>query len=1434
MGFQELALLLLLILPLCSSRNVFYVTPTPDTPCPAEPCHTLAEYVDHAEWYFTSNTSFKFLPGNHTLAESLSIKDVTNLALQANNPTPTPAASKIICSQPAFVSFDNVSKLHISSLAFISCGDGGSNAAVSLDSVNGSLIHFCEFQNSTQLGDGGGIAIKNSSIYLSFNSFINNIAKRGSGMYVYNSAVTITGSQFTDNIGSLDYGGGVYVESSVVDFDLNNFVKNVGFFGGAVYVTLSSVNFTLNFFEEHYGSSVYLESSKARFTRNTFRNNTAVNTSGAAVHTYDSYATFTGDSFTDNFADLLGGAVAVTNFSTVNFFRSSFQNNVANMFGGGAGVSYSAVNFTECSFIGNGATSGGSVASIQSEVNFITCDFSNSSAENGGAVYLTSILNFPTLSNILASTFINNTASFSGSGVYVYNSSVSIYGSVFMDNIVKYNIYTGSTVYVENSVAEFNVTTFMRNGILSVICVIRGLVSFTANIFTNQQSTVGVLLEKSVANFTNNIFTNNSRSPVFGFTFGAAVEVSRSFVTFTGDRFTGNNAGTGGAVGVFSAGPGYSTVSFFRNTFMNNSAVNFGGAVEVGSDIVNFTECVFVGNSANYTGGGVHVLDADSQVVFINCNFRNNFAGASGGALALSGNVTICGNSTVEDNRALYGGGGITVLDSLFYEANLTVTGNFLCKGNTADYGGCLAVGAGTVNISGGSEFEQNSANVYGGGIYAAASDLNLEGQNISFTHNSALSGGALLLASDSYVHLQSSTVVEFVHNSARKTGGAIEVQQGNPADNCVNYYTYVLPVPLSFCFFTVACSYDDTRLYFKDNTAMEGGGDIYGGSINNCSINLCDRGRRYGYPVFNEITSPKTETLSISSLPLHVYGCNESSNSPKIVYPGATLRVSVIAKGQRNGTISAVIKSDHTQGSVRINALQTVQSIPAECTSLMYTIFSLLTEDEVEFSLYAEGPCPQKQSYHFLHLKILECPPGFELSKVKQSCVCDSRLQPYTTVCYIDNGTVLRDGNFWVGYDNTSTSKGVILNSHCPFEYCVSEAIVLRVNDSDKQCENNRVGLLCGKCRENFSVVFGSSRCQYCTSGNQLKLLFLFVFAGIALVLVLFTLKLTVTVGTINGLIFYANLVQVNSSIFYPPGTHNILTVFIAWLNLDLGVEACFYSGMDTYAKTWLQFVFPIYVLALVGIIILFSHMSTGKIARKVNKNATSVLATLFLQSYAKFLLTAIAAMSVTYLDYPNGSTVAVWLYDGNIGYLKGKHIPLFVTAIAFFLFLLFPYTLLLFLGQWLPTYSCLGKIKPFLDAYYTPYTSGHRYWTGLLLLARCSLFLSFVILGNVGISLLATSSIIIGLFTLALLTGRVFKNPYIGALEGSFLLNLGVLAATTYHINLAGGNQAAATFTSIGIAFVTFIGIVAYHIFLQMKDMNYAWYSRPHSTKR
>ena len=165
--------------------------------------------------------------------------------------------------------------------------------------------------------------------------------------------------------------------------------------------------------------------------------------------------------------------------------------------------------------------------------------------------------------------------------------------------------------------------------------------------------------------------------------------------------------------------------------------------------------------------------------------------------------------------------------------------------------------------------------------------------------------------------------------------------------------------------------------------------------------------------------------------------------------------------------------------------------------------------------------------------------------------------------------------------------------------------------------------------------------------SNSYLSLLVAFVFAGIALVLLLLVLRLTVAAGTINGLIFYANILAVNSAIFFQSQIKienvptrliaNVLSVFIAWLNLDLGIEIRFYSGIDAY-KTWMQFAFLLYVWALVGMIIAGSHYS-GRVASMFGRNPITVMATLFLLPYAKLLHTVIAARSYTYLEYHNNS---------------------------------------------------------------------------------------------------------------------------------------------------------------------------------------------------
>jgi len=454
--------------------------------------------------------------------------------------------------------------------------------------------------------------------------------------------------------------------------------------------------------------------------------------------------------------------------------------------------------------------------------------------------------------------------------------------------------------------------------------------------------------------------------------------------------------------------------------------------------------------------------------------------------------------------------------------------------------------------------------------------------------------------------------------------------------------------------------------------------------------------------------------------------------------------------------------------------------------------------------------------------------------------CNCVPVLADNGVKCHIDYQTIHRQTPTWIGYhfDAENVGDGIIFHKHCPLDFCksydVNVSTTIELIYQDEQCNSNRTGFLCGACPHTLSLVLGSSKCLPCSNVNLL-LLIPFALAGLLLVVFLIACNLTVSEGTINGLIFYANIVQINSQIFFN-AEHvtfltELLTIFIAWLNLDLGIQTCFYDGMDAYAKTWLQFAFPIYIWLIAGLIIFLSKNTT--IAKLIGTNAVKVLATLFLLSYAKLQRTIIVACSFTIISYSTAEESVewpVWLHNVNVSYLRGKHIPLFIVAVVFGVLTL-PYTFILLFVQWLQKKSNIKlfrwvqKIMPLLDAYAGPYKDRYRFWTGLLLLIRIIIFTSFAanLQGEPQLNLMVTTLACIFLLMLGwIFTDGIYKAWPLNILESSFFVNLAVLSAATAYIISGEGQseasaQSAVTYTSVSVALITFIGILLYHIYKQ-----------------
>ena len=419
---------------------------------------------------------------------------------------------------------------------------------------------------------------------------------------------------------------------------------------------------------------------------------------------------------------------------------------------------------------------------------------------------------------------------------------------------------------------------------------------------------------------------------------------------------------------------------------------------------------------------------------------------------------------------------------------------------------------------------------------------------------------------------------------------------------------------------------------------------------------------------------------------------------------------------------------------------------------------------------------------------------------------------------CHIRDQTISRSGLIWISTNGNET----VAASNCPYNYCNREKIYMTLQDSDSQCNFNHSGTLCGGCQPGLSLALGTNQCLHC-SNTHIAFLLPFALAGIVLVCFIKVIDLTISQGTLNGLMFYANVVKVNEYLLYNEEQTNPLAVFIACLNLDLGIETCFFNGLTAYGKTWLQFVFPVYIWSIAGLIIILAKYS-DRVAKVVGNNSVPVLATLFLLSYAKLLRTIITALSFTLLSTTHGRK-AVWSADGNLDYLGPKHAPLLAVAAATLLFLWLPYTLLLFLGQWLHRCNCrlitrmMMKIKPFLDAHYGPLNGNHRYWFGALLLVKTVILLIS--------SLVPTNRAIITIYSITVcasvlvtcLTIGVYRRVAVATFNAVWFANLGLLSASHMFTTFEERNSFLAMKCLFGLAFAQFIGLIFFKVLVIIK---------------
>ncbi|XP_064388895.1 uncharacterized protein LOC135336950 [Halichondria panicea] len=1292
----------------------------------------------------------------------------------------------------------------------LSGGDKLTLSFLSGDHLLSEMLYICNFREVI-------IAGQNATI---------NANTTGRAVYLSNiRALSIEGLNFTgagDKKSSGYISQELYIdECSLVDLKLLKLESCTLWITTITHVVTVKIEQVLFVNDTSTDRALYVKADIVCIEKSDFFNN-----NGGAVYIYSKQTVINDSRFTSNTGTTYGGAVEVAS-SSVTISWCNFTNNSVYYSGGaiyasdfyysGGGISAVNVSISFCNFMDNIAEYGGAISTFRTNLFISNCALLNNSAiRDGGAINIW----FGSVS-ISDSELAYNSAERSGGAILVLNGELLISDSKLTNNKAPSGgailVYTGtisvSKVMFKNNSADIGGVFFVADGTVIISDSL-----LTNNRATQQDGVIAVAIS-TLINTNTSIFDNLEGENI--------IYVVHSNLSFTGVNNVSNNVNPVYALS--------SRVEFNGPTTLSNNRGVQGGAIRaVQSQIYINAEGVVISNNTATFGGGVFLRES-TLFVHYPIEISHNTAQNGGGIYAYSSEIEF--NSKVTTGSLLNCQFVLCTCSDM--KAVLFVS--IIDRNDAQNGGGIYAVASNIKAFSHAHiQVKSNSANNSGGGMYLQQSsriyilkqDLELElGKTLvilEIQNNTAQYGGGIFVADSTESGVCRG---EDVTTAGDLTQTECFIQTLNLYGFDINFikivYNLLQSIPSSpeevKCLNSKSINYCNT--FLTNNTASQSGADIYGGLFDRCTVDVSAElsSSDNGFEYLNNTV----HYSSIASKAVRVKLCNTTKQTIS-VRKGQAFTISVMAVDQAgnpmiNATIHSFVITESGVG--RLKEGQAQQEVGNQCTELEYNVFSQDSSAQVE--LYAEGPCNNLGiSRQILNIYFQKCNCSIGLQPIQSSieckCDCDPVLQQeyQITNCSEENGTIKLESNnnIWIGVTNTTNGSGYVV-SNCTFDYCVLKPVNISLSNPDEQCAYNRSGVLCGECEPGLSLVLGTSRCELC-SNSYLLLLLPFALAGIVLVVFILVFNITVATGTIHGLIFYTNILAANQSIFIP--FHNHLTVFISWVNLDLGIETCFYDGMNSQAKVLLQIVFPAYLFLLMFLIIIVSKYFDSFAKLLSNRNPVAALGTLVLLSYSKLLRFIIAALQHRVLDYPDGTSDIVWMYDGNVQYFTSGHVPRFVFA-AIILISGVVFTVVLFFGQWFPRCSKWKLMKwtkntkyiGFMDAYYAPFTPKHRYWVGLLLFSFIAHNIITALALDTSLPVLSAGVLSVGLISWKLLNNRLYKNKIRDSLETLYLLNIVCLAFGTSFVKDTRKNQSALANTSMAISFVIFAITLCYHFF-------------------
>jgi predicted outer membrane repeat protein/parallel beta-helix repeat protein len=273
----------------------------------------------------------------------------------------------------------------------------GGNADIFTDRNGGGLLNEygspqiinCTFSKNSAQYYGGAIYNYYSSPILVNCTFILNSAGYGGGIYNYRGDTNLDNCVFIDNKSNSSGGGINNSEGSSIITNCTFIDNKSNSAGGGINnsgdnLTINNCTFTGNRAEDN-GGGIYCSVVNSSLTNCVFSKNSA-DYAGGGIYFNDSDPNLTGCSFIENSARYGGGLY--NNDSNLKLTYCKFIANAGYDYGGGmCNLNNNNLSLNNCIIIANRANSyGGGMYNNSSDLSFTNCTFTGNSARNGSTI----------------------------------------------------------------------------------------------------------------------------------------------------------------------------------------------------------------------------------------------------------------------------------------------------------------------------------------------------------------------------------------------------------------------------------------------------------------------------------------------------------------------------------------------------------------------------------------------------------------------------------------------------------------------------------------------------------------------------------------------------------------------------------------------------------------------------------------------------------------------------------------------------------------------------------------------------------------------------------------------------------------------------------------------------------------------------------------